>query len=197
MNIDFVNVTAAAALIVPTAVATVLAVVGRVQRKRIKALEGCKANLSAMHSDAIRALIALRASTERLIEDQKRGHEHHIANLKGIHVEELEDQHQRNMEREQALFQEKVALESLLNDLQVNPLHQLEESELAAVIKAELTRRVLAKRTAEVIGGAYGAENHVAHRIATTVGGACFRVTDHCKRAHGAFADLPAYPKAD
>lgn len=171
MNIDLVSIVAAASLIIPTAASVVLWVSNKAKTRRIAQLENCKFSLSELLSD----------EKEAREEDQR----HQQA-----YIDHLEGKHEADIQSQQQAYRD---LQSKLYDLSENPLGETPDDELAVIVKRELTKRVKGYRQATLPWG-----NH-AHKLATQVGGACFRVVDHCKRGHGEFQAFGPYhaPAAD
>lgn len=175
MQIELVNIIAACALILPTATAGVLGYLNNSKGRQIKALKACKENLSELLA---KEKDVSRAAYNHAVEDLQADRAEESNEMMGV-IQQLE---QRNR-----------ALESAAFDLQGQPLRDVKDEDLAHVVKLEVQRRVVTQRQATLPWGIH------AHKLATAVGGACFRVVDHCKRGHGEFQAYGPYaaPKAD
>lgn len=175
MQIELVNIIAACALILPTATAGVLGYLNNSKGRQIKALKACKQNLS------------------NLLADEKHAHSETLKDWQAYQQEANEDRNREVNELATKLGQQIRALESEAFDLQGQPLRDVKDDDLAHVVKLEVQRRVVVQRQATLPWGVH------AHKLATSVGGACFRVVDHCKRGHGAFEAYGPYaaPKAE
>lgn len=170
MQVDFVSILAAILLVFPSLAAVVLFSLNRKLKRETTRLEGIKANLSQLLSDS---------------KDQE--------HATWLSLMEATEAHMQTTEDLKAHYEQLLrAKDTELYDRRQSPLHDLHDDELILAVKREVTNRVRAARHAQLVANqVFGG---VAHKIATAVGGACFRVVDHCKRGHGEFAQFGAYP---
>lgn len=173
MQLDFVSILAAILLVFPSLAAVVLFWTGRKLKREVNRLEGVKANLSdllAVEKERYNASVAWMA-------DQTIAHQ--------CKVQELISDYEQQLR----------AKDTELYDRRQSPLHDLHDDEFVNAVREELLHRVKATRHAQVTANQWF--GGIAHKLATQLGGVCFRVVDHCKRGHKDFAQFGPYPDSE